>query len=43
MNNPSDRKKPKTRKQRIKKAFKIKLTEVTILISFISGILVCLC
>ena len=43
MNKTPEKQKKQTRKQRVKKAFKIKLTKVTILISFITGILVCMC
>ena len=38
-----DREKPKTRKQKIKKALKVKFLKVTILAGFITGVLVCLC
>ena len=36
-------KKPRTKKQKLKKHLKIKLTKVTLLAGFLTGILVCLC
>ena len=35
--------KPKTKKGKIRKALKVKLTKVTILAGFVTGVLVCLC
>ena len=35
--------KPKTKKQKLKKQIKVKLTKVTLLAGFLTGILVCLC
>ena len=35
--------KPKTKKGKIKKATKVKLTKVTTVKGFVTGILVCLC
>ena len=33
----------KTRERKIKKALKVKLTKVTMLVGFVTGILVCIC
>ena len=34
---------PKTRKKKVKKALKVKLSKVTILAGFVTGVLLCLC
>ena len=41
--NTKDENKLKTRKGKIRKALKIKLSKVTILAGFVTGVLVCLC
>ena len=38
-----DKEKPQTRKQKLRKAFEIKFSKVTILAGFVTGVLVCLC
>ena len=40
---PEKQVKKPTKKQRIKKQIKVKLTKVTLLAGFLTGILVCLC
>ena len=35
--------KPKTKKGKIKKALKVKMSKVTILTGFVTGVLVCFC
>ena len=45
MNKTSEQKrqKPQTKKQKLKKQIKVKLSKVTLLAGFVTGILVCLC
>ena len=40
---PQTPKQKPTKKQKLKKHFKVKLTKVTLLAGFLTGILVCLC
>ena len=40
---PEKQPKKTTKKQKLKKHFKVKLTKVTLLAGFLTGILVCLC
>lgn len=43
MDKTIDKKKPQTRKQKLRKALKVKFSKVTILAGFVTGVLVCLC